>query len=245
MTTIKKMAFALLLLLPLACKKPTENLKIVVDTNIIKYTALIRITDAANPSVTPANAAITISGPAANDVYEVSGKKNLTVVNGIITIGLGPSVTPEANSPISCTAQISAPGYVTQTQTITFTSGQMQQVLNMGLAKPGSTAPVATPPPPPTTNPAVTLDFTGTCANKKDLQIKPSLYVFYKVNGTNAAYQYLGYISSGKITTQALASGTIYDFQITYGGQAYTATQRIQQANYAINIDMGTACNNF
>lgn len=245
MTYFKKGIWALLMLLPLACKKPTDNLKIVVDTNIIKYTALIHITDSSNPSVVPSNISFSVGGSAANDVYEVSGRKNFTVANGNITIGLGPSVTPTAGSPVSCTVQVSAPGYVTQTQTVTFSAGQMQQVINVGLVRVGSVTPPVNPPAPPTVNPAVSLDFTGTCSNNSNIQIKPSLYIFYRENGSGAAYQYLGYMQSGKITTNALALGKTYDFQITYGGQAYTVTQAIQQSTYAITIDMGNACNNF
>jgi hypothetical protein len=245
MTYFKQGILALLMILPMACKKPTENLKIVVDTNIIKYTALLHITDAADPNKAPANTTISIGGNAADDIYEVSGKKNFTVVNGVITLGLGPAVTPAPGNPVSCTVQVSAPGYNPTTQIINFTAEQKQQVINTTLVKAGSTAPVVTPPAAPTVNPDVTLDFTGTCRNKPDLLIKPSLYVFYRVSGSGSAYQYLGYMESGKITTKGLASGTTYDFQITYGGQNYTVTQLIQQSNYSLTIDMGTACNNF
>ncbi|GAB2694504.1 hypothetical protein GCM10027037_17520 [Mucilaginibacter koreensis] len=245
MTYLKKGILALLLILPFACKNPTDNLKIVVDTNIIKYTALLHITDSADPGKAPANTTITIGGSAASNIYEASGKKNFTVVNGVITIGLGPAASPTAGNPLSCTVQISAPGYTTTTQTVTFTADQTQQVINIPLVKTGSTAPVVIPPPAPTVNPDVSLDFTGTCSNKPDLLIKPSLYVFYRVNGSGAAYQYLGYMESGKITTKALALGKTYDFQITYGGQNYVVTQLIQQSGYALTLDMGTACNNF
>lgn len=258
MTYLKKGLLALLMILPLACKKPTDNIKIVVDTNIIKYTALIDVMDASSGGVPP-GATISIGGSAASNIYEVSGKKIFTVVNGSITLGLGPSVAPTAGNPISFTVTTNASGYNPITQTITFTAGQMQQVVLVHLSRTAASTATTTSADGPTTstgttgsgttapvtNPAVSLNFTGTCANNSNIIIKPSLYVFYRVSGSGKAYQYLGYMNSGQITTTALAQGTSYDFQINYGGQNYTANQLIQQTNYSLTIDMGSACNNF
>ncbi|WP_183566147.1 hypothetical protein [Mucilaginibacter sp. SP1R1] len=244
MVTLKR-AFFVVLLLVTACKKPTENLKIVVNTDIIKYTALIHVTDAAKPGVSPANATISITGNNADDIYEVSGKKQFKLTGGIIAIGPGPAATPTAADPESCIVQIKAPGYVTVSQPVTFNAGQQQQVVNISLVKSGSVnTSVPAPKPPPVYEP-VTLNFTGTCKSRTDVEIKPSIYVFYRETGTDAAYQYLGYMDKGNISVTALAQGKTYDFQLTYGGQNYMVSQQINLQSYDLTIDMGTVCNDF
>lgn len=247
MTYLKRALLALVMIVPLACTKPTENIKLVVDTNIIKYTALVNVTDA-NTGAIPSGATIKIGGDAAADIYEVSGSKNIALVNGVVAVGLTPAVAPTAAKPINFTITISAPGYNTVSAPVTFTEGDMQEVVSVSLSKTStSTASTVkgTRPATSSSNPSVTLNFTGTCTNRSDVLVKPSLYIFYRVTGSGAAYQYLGYMTSGVINTTALAQGKSYDFQITYDGQNYTTTKLIQQTSYAVSINLGTACNNF
>lgn len=241
---MKKILFALVLF-SVACKKPTDNIKVVVDTDIIKYTALIQVTDAANGVSVPTNATLTIGGNNANDIYEISGKKQFKLTNGIITIGPDPDGAPTADKSSSCSVQISAPGYNTITKTVIFTADKKQQLLSIALVKLGSPVtgtPVAKPQP---VYDAVTLGFTGTCTNRKDVEIRPSMYVFYRESNSETGYQYLGFIDKGNITVTALAKGKSYDFQLTYGGKNYTQTQLINQTSYDVKIDMGSACNDF
>lgn len=245
MKTNIKCSFVILLLLSvLACKKPTENIKLVVDTDILKYTAFIRVTDAATGTI-PANAQITISGPAASNIYELSGKKNFNLVQGVVTIGLGPALTPTSTNPVSCTATITANGYTTATRTITFTADKSQQVVNIQIAKAGSTAPPVIIPAPPVFPTPVVLTFTGTCTNRRDFEIRPSVYIMYRETGSNLPYQYLGYMDKGVISTTALGQGKTYDFQTTFNGQDHEVTQKIEKPSYSLTLDMGNACNNF
>jgi hypothetical protein len=243
-SNIKKAFFALVLL-AFACKKPTENLKIVVNTDVIKYTALIHVTDAANPGVPPKNAAITIAGSDAGDIYEISGKKQLKLTDGIISIGPGPSAIPTANEPDSCIVKITAPGYIPVLRPVIFTADKKQQVINISMVKTG-TKDTDTPGsnPPPVYDP-VALSFTGTCTSRTDFEIKPSVYVFYRQTSSGAAYQYLGYIEKGNMTVTALEKGKTYDFQLTYGAQNYMVSQKIEEPSYELTIDMGTVCNDF
>lgn len=243
MPNIKKALLALLLL-AIACKKPTENIKIVVDTNVIKYTALIHVTDKSNPATSPKNATITIAGPDADNIYELSGKKQFKLAGGIITIGPGPAAVPTANNPRSCIVQIKAPGYVTVSQPVTFTVDEKQQVVDIVLARSGTNTNSPPPPAPPVYDP-VSLNFTGTCSTRSDLEIRPSMYVFYRETGSGNGFQYLGYMDKGNMTVTALAKGKTYDFQLTYGGQSYVVSQQINESSYSLKVDMGTACNNF
>jgi|GEM_PF-3253147 len=242
--SIKYSWIIILLLSVFACKKPTENIKLIVDTDILKYTAFIRVTDAATGNV-PANAQITISGNAANNVYELSGKKNFNLVQGVVTIGLGPALTPTLANPVNCTVTITANGYVTTTKTITFTTDKSQQVINIQIAKTGSTTPPIIIPEPIVYPTPVALTFIGTCTNRRDFEIRPSVYILFRETGSGLPYQYLGYMDKGEITTTALGQGKTYDFQTTFNGEDHAVTQKIVNASYSLTLNMGNACNNF
>ncbi|CAM3701565.1 hypothetical protein MUGA111182_04060 [Mucilaginibacter galii] len=241
---IKSCFFAILLLSVFSCKKPTENIKLVVDTDILKYTAFIRVTDAANGTL-PANAKITISGAAADNIYEISGKKNFNLVQGVVTIGLGPALTPTASNPVTCTATITANGYTTATRTITFTADKSQQIINIQVAKVGSTTPPIVVPDPPVYPTPVVLNFIGTCRNRSDFEIRPSVYIMFRETGSNQPYQYLGYMDKGVLNTTTLGQGKTYDFQTSFNGENLSVTQKIEQASYSLTLDMGNACSNF
>lgn len=241
---IKCSVVVALILSVFACKKPTENIKLVVDTDILKYTAFIRVTDAANGTI-PANAQITVSGPAAVNIYELSGKKNFNLVQGVVTIGLGPTVAPTATTPVSCTATITATGYVTTTKQITFTADKNQQVVNIQIAKVGSTTPPIAIPQPIVYPTPVALTFVGTCTNRRDFEIRPSVYILFRETGSNLPYQYLGYMNKGEITTTALGQGKTYDFQTTFNGEDHSVTQKIVNPSYSLTLNMGNACNSF
>jgi len=236
-----KIGFLVLMMTWLACKKPTENIKIVVDTDIIKYTAMVNVTDAQTGAAAPANAVITILGNDAANIYEISGKKDIKLTQGRVTIGLHPNVAPTTANPISITVEITAPNYTKQSRTVTFTAEQRQQLVNIGISKVGNTQPPIVVPPPPVYQ-EVSLNFTGRCPSRPDVEVRPSVYVSFKKSGTNNPYQHLGYMDKGNITTNLLALNETYDFQIIFGGEAYQVSQRIEQNAYNLTLDMPEAC---
>jgi len=243
-TYIKSSLLVFLLLSILSCKKPTENIKLVVDTDILKYTAFIRVTDATIGAI-PTNAKITVSGAVADNIYELSGKKNFNLVQGVVTIGLGPALTPTVANPVSCTATITATGYTTATRTIIFTADKSQQVVNIQLNKIGSNSPPVIVPDPPVYTTPVTLTFKGKCSNRSDFEIRPSVYIMFRETGSSSPYQYLGYMDKGVLTTTALGQGKTYNFQTSFNGEDYSVTQKIESSSYSLTLDMGNACNNF
>ncbi|SOD18250.1 hypothetical protein [Pedobacter xixiisoli] len=226
----------------ISCGKPTEDIKIVVDTDIIKYTALIQVTDAQTGNPAPANASIAVVGENAANIYEISGKKDIKLVQGMVTIGLHPNITPTSQNPITTTVEITASGYTAQRKNITFTSAVRQQTVPIGISRVGNTAPPIVIPPPPVYQ-DVSLNFTGRCPNRPDVEIRPSVYVSFRKAGTNESFKYLGYMDKGNITTNLLAVGETYNFQIVYGGESYTVSQKIDQTSYNLTIDMTAACN--
>jgi len=346
--TYKITALIALLIVFVGCKNPGQDIKVVVNMDLMKYSALVHISD--ETGATPSNISLTMGGASGNDIYEISGKKSFPVKDGIITLGLGPSVNPTSAQDVNFTVTVTAPGYNTLTQPVTFKNGEMQQVVMVMLQKtptaatttpssdassapatttpatgtvtpvtsapattttpttstPATTTPVTTTTPatgatttpvtstpsttipvtttpvttkPVTTTPATTtttpttstpatttpatstpvtttpvttapvvaaipvnisLDFTGYCTNRPNLQIRPSLYVFYRLKDSGTAYSYLGFMKDGHLDTKLLFN-KVYDFQITYGGVNYTVTGRIEQTSYQSTFDMGTA----
>ncbi|EHQ25825.1 hypothetical protein [Mucilaginibacter paludis] len=249
MKILKKATFLLFatVLLASSCTSPTQDIKIVIDTNVIKYSSLIHITDAADPSVTPAGIVLTITGQDADKIYEISGKKNFTVSGGIITIGVAPSTTPTVDKPVKINVNITAPGYTPVTQAIEFNPGVMQQVNNINLLKIGSppvvTPPVVTPPTPVVLTP-ITFNFIGICVNKSNFELRPSIYIFYRETGSATAFQYLGYMDKGQITA-SLVMGKKYDFEMTYASVNYIVTETIAQTAYTEKVTLGDICNSF
>ncbi|HMI03713.1 MAG TPA: hypothetical protein VK541_14615 [Pedobacter sp.] len=244
MNVLKKTGLLIMVvLLVSACKKPTENITLVVDTDILKYTALVYVTDGSNGGPAPSDASISLSGDAAQDIYELSGKKAIALSAGVVTIGLNPNVAPADGDPIHVTLEISASGYKKEARDVVFEVEKKQQIIQIPLSKIGSSAPPVVLPPPTVYDNTVSLNFTGTCPDRNDLKIRPSVYVFFRVNGSANGFQYLGYMEKGNIRTNLLLLGKTYDFQIAFGGEAYLVTQEIGQLNYDLSLDMPAACN--
>ncbi|GAB3921083.1 carboxypeptidase-like regulatory domain-containing protein [Mucilaginibacter myungsuensis] len=244
---LKTILLAVMVLGASACKNPTTDIKVTVDMNIMKYSALVRVTD--NNGMVIPGVTLAVSGTNAASVYEISGKKNFTVKDGIVTLGLDPAFNINGGN-AAFAVTVSAPGYKSFTQNVTFTKGTLQQTINLGLAPTISTSPggTYTPPVPPKTSTRFVLDFNGRCANKSNLNVRPSLYLFFRESTANNSNPFvmLGYMENGHIETDYLALGKKYDFQITYAGESYTVTQTIDVASYTLTFDMGTSiCNSF
>jgi len=128
--------FSILLLVSigLSCKKsPTDNFKLIIAPDVIKYSILLEIKDAANGNVIPKNMKIGFSGKDADHIYEISGVKKFKAVNGFLNIGLGPERTPTANDPAIFSVTVSADGYLPITQELSITAIQTAKVVKLKL----------------------------------------------------------------------------------------------------------------
>ena len=244
MNILKSVSLNLIILFLSACEKPTENIHIVVDTNIIKSTVLIHVTDGSTGGAAPLSSSIRITGDGASQMYELSGKKAINLSAGMVTIGPGPNAVENLTNPIRINVEISAPGFETKVQPVVFNGSVSRQIIEIPLIKKGSTAPPVILPLPPVFS-SVSLNFTGVCSNRNDLVIRPSIFIFFRKSGSNNAFQLLGYLDKGLITTSYLAIGETYDFQVAFGGDIHQVSQKIDLANYELTIGMGKACDNF
>jgi len=244
---IKTILLGVMLLSVAGCStKPTDGVKVTIDMNILKYSMLVRVTDASFNVV--AGTTMTITGTNASSIYEISGKKVFTVTDGNITLGLDPAFSIAAGN-ATFNINVTAPGYKTTTYAATFTSSTLQQSINLSivLTASASTGGTATPPVPVTTTTHFVLDATGTCANKSNLNVRPSIYLFFRDHATpTAPYLQLGYMDAGHLETNYLAVGKTYDFQMTYGGTSYLVTQSVDQTAVVLNFNMGDSiCSSF
>jgi len=246
---IKTILLGVLLLSMAACStKPTDGVKVTIDMNILKYSALVRVTDGSPSFNVVPGTTMTITGTNAASIYEISGKQTFTVTDGNITLGLDPKFNI-AGGNATFNINVTAPGYKTTTYAATFTSGALQQSINLSIVPTASpsTGGTTTPPVPVTTTTHFVLDATGTCANKSNLNVRPSIYMFFRDHATpTAPYVQLGYMDAGHLETNYLAIGKTYDFQITYAGTSYLVTQSVDQASVALTFAMGTSiCSSF
>lgn len=96
------------------CKKPSDNVGLSINGNVIKNSVSLQFWDPKSPSGVPANIFVKITGKDASKIYEFGGTKTFNVSStGILTLGLDPFVKPTASAPISFTVEVFAPDYMT------------------------------------------------------------------------------------------------------------------------------------
>ncbi len=124
----------LFILTPSACKKitnPLDNLKLIIDYNLIKTTVDFHIKDATTGqylgSDVSREALIIISGKDAQGVVDPVGGKlkdnAVKVTRGLASIGISPApaYTPSATKPVEFSIVVMAPGYLTTTRQVSLT----------------------------------------------------------------------------------------------------------------------------
>jgi hypothetical protein len=133
---MKKFNIAACLLLALGggimltrCTKPTKDFEFSINAKVFDQTVGVQFYDPKNPAVPPQNITLTIEGPDAGGVYEISGRKVFTVVDGIISLGIHPSLVPTEDKPVEFVLRASAPGYMSVRQPIKVTKGAAVQMM--------------------------------------------------------------------------------------------------------------------
>ena len=126
---------ALVLLTPAGCKKitnPLDNLKLIIDYNLIKTTVDFHIKDASTGqylgSEVSLQALIIIAGRDAQGIVDPIGGKlkdnSIKVNRGLASVGISPApaYTPSADKPVQFSIVVKAPGYLTTTRQVSITS---------------------------------------------------------------------------------------------------------------------------
>ncbi|MEI8280150.1 MAG: hypothetical protein WCG87_10330 [Bacteroidota bacterium] len=131
---------AILGLLQITCKKPNTGLTFSIRSDVMKYTAMVSFVDPTTGNA-PANVTMSITGPDASLIYEISGKKNFYVLGGQIALGLDPNNSPTASAPKKFNIIASAPGYLSVNVPVTMNESIKQQQLTVNLVN------ISNPPP--------------------------------------------------------------------------------------------------
>lgn len=110
-----------------ACKKPTEGIKVIVDSSsLFPAPTVIKFTNADSTSANkPGNFAVTISGPGAAYVQTSSGDTKFQTSNGIISLALTKDAHPSPTNPITFTVSATLPNFAPILQNITITKDQL------------------------------------------------------------------------------------------------------------------------
>ena len=115
------------------CKKPSENFDFSINADVFDNTVAVKLYDAATPGIAPKNITLTIEGKSANGIYEISGRKEFKVVDGIISLGVHPSIAPTEGSPVEFVINVTAPGYLKVRMPVTVLLGQETKMVAISM----------------------------------------------------------------------------------------------------------------
>jgi hypothetical protein len=133
---MKKILFTLLALSTLGftrCTKPTENFTISINPNVFDNVVAIKFYDAATPGTAPADVKVTITGDAAQSIYEISGYRKFTVVDGLISVGVLPKAAPTEGHPVVFVINAEAEGYLPVRVPVTMVAGQETKLITVSM----------------------------------------------------------------------------------------------------------------
>lgn len=123
--------FALALFSACDTDKVIDNFSLGIKPELMQYSAMLDIYDASDSVTIPSNLLITVESDNADDVYEGSGKSDLTPVEGRIEIGLHPRANPTPNSPVNVRLHITADGYLDTYYDVNIDVNSNRQVLEI------------------------------------------------------------------------------------------------------------------
>ncbi len=160
-------------------------------------------------------------------------------------------VNEGTNQPVSSWANTSVEifdGYTTRFQYASNSPVNIQVLdysTNQILAQTGAvnlcsgTIPLTVTLPKPT---FLTFKITGVCANKPNIQIRPSFWVYFRPAGSNLDYTTLGQVVNGQGSTSGLQINQTYDFRAYFNNTTIDTTVTINTNNYDIQLELGEYC---
>jgi len=123
------------------CTKPTKDFSISINPDIFDNVVAVKFYDGATPGVAPKDVKVTITGEVAQSIYEVSGYKNFTVVDGVLSVGITPKAAPKEGSPVVFVINAEAEGYLPVRVPVTIVAGQETKLITVSMVN------IDNPPP--------------------------------------------------------------------------------------------------
>lgn len=115
------------------CTKPSEGFTISINPDVFDNVVAVKFYDAATPGVAPTNINLTITGPDAQSIYEISGYKQFNVVDGVISLGLLPAAAPTEGKPATFVINAEADGYLPVRIPVTILQGQASKLVTVSM----------------------------------------------------------------------------------------------------------------
>lgn len=126
------MLFAIVSVVAVRCKKPTEGIDVIVNTSgLFHYTGLVQVVDGSGN--VPNNLSVTVTGANAAAIYGTDGKKTLAAPAGIITFGVHPKMEPTAAAPLKFNLVITGTGYLPLIIPVTVSTLMSNQILKASI----------------------------------------------------------------------------------------------------------------
>ncbi|MDT3403620.1 hypothetical protein [Mucilaginibacter terrae] len=107
------------------CKKPIDDLDIIVNTGTLSTTpTLVQFVNANTSSTTklPENFKVTITGAGASYLQVDGGGNNFTAIKGYLPLSLVKGTHPSKNNPVTFCISATLPGFAPISQTVTLTN---------------------------------------------------------------------------------------------------------------------------
>ena len=124
----------------LQCTNPIKDIEVVVNADVIRYSAVLELRDlSGNPIPTGLN--VTVSGADKDAVYDLGGLKELSIVDGTVSVGIDPHMEPTADNPVRFNITVSGPNYLPVTVPFTISADNFAQIRSANLVN------TTTPPP--------------------------------------------------------------------------------------------------
>jgi len=107
-----------------ACKKPTDGINVLVDSQLLSpgATTIVFVNADSTSTNQPGDFNVSITGPGASLVQMVSGGTTFKASHGMLPLSLVKGTNPTASSPVNFTVTASASGFAPFVQTISVTS---------------------------------------------------------------------------------------------------------------------------
>jgi len=188
-----------------ACQKinPFEDVELTVNTDIYQAPIIIHFLDAnVDATKLPENITVSISGPGKNLIFDDLGGKDYAVAGNVLSLVLDKDVKPTETNPVEFTVSVTAPGYVSTSQTISITDPTKSLEFTVPLTNVAAT-------PEGTAAKTETLSLTtGQTLTVPATADKPEVATITIAPGTQVKDETGNVISSNTVNAQVVQYGT-------------------------------------
>ncbi|MEC3879333.1 hypothetical protein [Parapedobacter sp. 10938] len=125
-----------------SCENPLKDVNILVSSEILQYTTMLQVSDTEGTPLS--DLTVRITGRDAEYIYNLDGRKQFSLNDGLLGLGVHPEHQPTSGNPVVFRIELSGNGYLTQVIPVTigdqqFSSVNAVSLLNLNSAPAGVT----------------------------------------------------------------------------------------------------------